>query len=259
MRTKGGFTESPFISFSIVYIYICIFVFITIFATSIEEHGYLNGVTPSELHCQCQIQRTGGQTDKLIPVYPPPTSLGGSIMIYVMMLTWPQCNVCVYLTNTSWPSDAIWCHRFGSTLVQEMASYLMATSHYLNQCWVIIGEIFWHSPGSNFTVSFQLLLHIRSLKIILFTITATSPRGQMGWNYTLTIDATSPRGQMSWNQNYSDVIMSTMASQITSLSIVYLTIYSGADQRIHQSSVSLAFVRGIHRWTGNSPHKGPVT
>ena len=35
--------------------------------------------------------------------------------------------------------------------------------------------------------------------------------------------------------------------------------YSGADQRKHQSSASLAFVRGIHRWPVNSPHKGPVT
>ena len=40
--------------------------------------------------------------------------------------------------------------------------------------------------------------------------------------------------------------MSTMASQITSLTIVYSTIYSGVDQRKHQSSASLAFVRGIH-------------
>ena len=46
---------------------------------------------------------------------------------------------------------------------------------------------------------------------------------------------------------YNDVIMSTMASQITSLTVVYLTVYSGADQRKHQSSASLAFVRGIHR------------
>ena len=53
--------------------------------------------------------------------------------------------------------------------------------------------------------------------------------------------------------------MSAMASQITNLTIVYLTIYSGADQRKHQSSASLAFVRGIHRWTVNSPHKWPVT
>ena len=50
-----------------------------------------------------------------------------------------------------------------------------------------------------------------------------------------------------------------MASQITSLMIVSSTIYSGADQRKHQSSASLVFVRGIHRWPGNSQHKRPVT
>ena len=60
-------------------------------------------------------------------------------------------------------------------------------------------------------------------------------------------------------KHYCDVITSTMASQITSGTIVYLTVYSGADQRKYQSSVSLAFVRGIHRWPVNSPHKGPVT
>ena len=59
--------------------------------------------------------------------------------------------------------------------------------------------------------------------------------------------------------HHSDVIMSAMASQITSLTIVYSTVYSGADQRKHQSSASLAFVRGIHRWPVNSQHKGPVT
>ena len=58
---------------------------------------------------------------------------------------------------------------------------------------------------------------------------------------------------------YCDVIMSTMASQITSLTIVYSIDYSGTDQRKHQSSASLAFVRGIHRWLVNPPHKGPVT
>ena len=57
----------------------------------------------------------------------------------------------------------------------------------------------------------------------------------------------------------SDVIMGMMTSQITSLTTVYTTIYSIADQRKHQSSASLAFVQGIHRWPANSPHKGPVT
>ena len=59
--------------------------------------------------------------------------------------------------------------------------------------------------------------------------------------------------------HYNDVIMGAMASQITSLTIVYSTVYSGADQRKYQSSASLAFVRGIHRWPVKSPHKGPVT
>ena len=59
--------------------------------------------------------------------------------------------------------------------------------------------------------------------------------------------------------HYNDVIMSTMASQITSLTIVYSTVYVGADQRKHQSSASLAFVRGIHQWPVNSLQKGPVT
>ena len=59
--------------------------------------------------------------------------------------------------------------------------------------------------------------------------------------------------------HYNDVIMGTMASQITSLTIVYSIVYSDADQRKHQSSASLAFVRGIHRGPVNSPHKWPVT
>ena len=67
---------------------------------------------------------------------------------------------------------------------------------------------------------------------------------------------------MIWTKpqcHYDDVIMSTIASQITSLTIVYSTVYSDADQRKHQSSASLAFVWGIHRGPVNSPHKWPVT
>ena len=58
---------------------------------------------------------------------------------------------------------------------------------------------------------------------------------------------------------YSDVIMSSMASQMTSFSNVCSTVCSGADQRKHQGSASVAFLRGIHLWPVVSPHKGPVT
>ena len=56
----------------------------------------------------------------------------------------------------------------------------------------------------------------------------------------------------------SGVIMSVMASPITGVSIVYSIVCSDADERKHQSSSSLAFVRGIHRWPGNSPYKASV-
>ena len=56
----------------------------------------------------------------------------------------------------------------------------------------------------------------------------------------------------------SDVIISAMASQSTGVSIVYSTVCAGADQRKHQRSASPAFMRGINRWPGNSPHKGLV-
>ena len=59
--------------------------------------------------------------------------------------------------------------------------------------------------------------------------------------------------------HYNDVTMDSIASQITSLTIAHSTVYSGADQRKHQSSAPLAFVRGIHRGPVNSPHKWPVT
>ena len=66
-----------------------------------------------------------------------------------------------------------------------------------------------------------------------------------------------------WHQlgrnHYSDIIMRTMGSQFSSVSIVYSTVYPGVDQRKHQSSASLAFVRGIHRWPLHSHQKGPVT
>ena len=52
--------------------------------------------------------------------------------------------------------------------------------------------------------------------------------------------------------------MSAMASQITGVSTVYSSLCPGADQRKHQNSASLAFVRGIHPWPVNSTHKGPV-
>ena len=79
----------------------------------------------------------------------------------------PQCGVTdwvimhVYwrnLTNSPpritidsfWPSDTILWQRSGSTLAQVMACCLTAPSHYLNQYWLIISEVWWHLYYGNF-------------------------------------------------------------------------------------------------------------
>ena len=72
------------------------------------------------------------------------------------------------------------------------------------------------------------------------------------WDSLLSnLEACSLAVLLPWTNHlpshYNDVIMTTMASQITSLKVAYSTVYSDADQRKHQSSASLAFVWGIHR------------
>ena len=54
-------------------------------------------------------------------------------------------------------------------------------------------------------------------------------------------------------------MMSAMAPQITGVTIIYPIVCSGTDERKHQSFASLAFVRGVHLWPMNWPHKTPVT
>ena len=66
-------------------------------------------------------------------------------------------------------------------------------------------------------------------------------------------------GEPFTSMHYDNVIMTMLASQITSLMVVYSIVYSGVNQRKHQSSASLAFVREIHRGPVNFPHKWPVT
>ena len=107
-----------------------------------------------------------------------------------------------------------------------MAWCRQATSHYLNQCW--------HSSMSPYGIT------------------------RCQW-VSLVLCITD--GLVTWFHfaHYSVVIMGMMASQIISVSKVYLTVYSGADQRKHQSSASLAFVWEIHWWPVNSPHKWSVT
>ena len=73
--------------------------------------------------------------------------------------------------NRLWPSDTIWWYRSGSTLARVIACCLMAPSHYLNQCWLIIHEAHWHLSEGNLTEKIPDVTHyevkITHLKIIL--------------------------------------------------------------------------------------------
>ena len=71
------------------------------------------------------------------------------------------------------------------------------------------------------------------------------PWGQGHMVTSIWVD--SGHGTVKQQPHYVDVTMGVIASQITSLTIVYSSVYSDADQRKHQSSASLVFVRGIHR------------
>ena len=61
-------------------------------------------------------------------------------------------------------------HESGSTLAQVMAWCLTAPSHNLNQCWLLISGVLWHSPEGNFTSMAQATIMYNNLKIILLKL-----------------------------------------------------------------------------------------
>ena len=82
------------------------------------------------------------------------------------------------LFNSLRPSDAIWRHRSGSTLARVMACCLTAPSHYLNQFWLIISKVLWHSSDGNFIRDTTVTIHYSWLENCLPKIILKSPRGQ---------------------------------------------------------------------------------
>ena len=109
-------------------------------------------------------------------------------------------------------------------------------------------------------MSYKISSRSRQLKWVSCTHTTTYIANKLKKvieRTNCTINTIDPSN--TFQAHYDDVIMDAMASRITSLMIVYSTVYSGADQSKHQSSASLAFVWGIHRGPVNSPHKWPVT
>ena len=79
-------------------------------------------------------------------------------------------------TNSLWHSDAIWRHRTGSTLTQVMACFLLAPSHNLNQCWLIISEVQWQSPEANSTRNSSAINYYNWLENNFEKMSFKSPR-----------------------------------------------------------------------------------
>ena len=77
--------------------------------------------------------------------------------------------------NSLWPNDAIRRHRSGSTLAQAMACRLMAPSHYLNQCWLIISKVHWHSSEGNFAKDTSATNHKNQLEITFLKLLSNLP------------------------------------------------------------------------------------
>ena len=82
------------------------------------------------------------------------------------------------LFNLLRPKYAIWRHRTGSTLAQVMACCLAAPSHYLNQCWLIVSKVHWHSNEGNLTQDTLTTNHLYYLENYLSKFSFKSPRSQ---------------------------------------------------------------------------------
>ena len=94
----------------------------------------------------------------------------------------PSSKVHVKIDDDSfdsfWPSDTIRRQRSGSTLAQVMVCCLTAPSHYLNQCWLIISEVQWHSYQCNFRRDAPTINHLNPFENYIFKISLKFPRGQ---------------------------------------------------------------------------------
>ena len=86
----------------------------------------------------------------------------GQPSCFSLDLACPELNQTIIkqvFVNSLGPSNAIRWQKTGSTLAQVMACCLTAPSHYLNQCWLIISEVQWHSYQGNFTRDASAINH----------------------------------------------------------------------------------------------------
>ena len=107
-------------------------------------------------------------TTGLYPSWPgsPHWHWGNDIMTSLSPCQWknPRELESMHHINSLWLSDAIWRQRSESTLAPVMAWCLTAPSHYLNQCWLIITKVEWHSSMDIFTRDNSAINHWNHLE-----------------------------------------------------------------------------------------------
>ena len=140
-----------------------------------------------------------------------------------------------------------------------MACHLAAASHHLIQYRNVVHCTPGNKPQWNLNRNLCIFIQENASENVVWKMAVFLSRAQCVFN-KINIFFIPRWCCVPHSANYyNDVIMGATVSQISSLAIIYWTAYSGADQRKHKSSASLAFVRGIHRGPVISPHKWPVT
>ena len=171
---------------------------------------------------------SGADRTQVGPMLAPWSLLSGAMSKLGKILSGPTCKLLLSLTIISYV-------------------YRSFIPNYINAMELPSDQTKWYTCDINiFHVCFEQFYGLNSDKtmvdIVKFVIQL--PFWHVFVSYRMIMNHWSNH---CTSQHYNDVIMGAIASQITSLTIVYSTVYSGADQRKHQGSASLAFVRGIHR------------
>ena len=134
---------------------------------------------------------------------------------------------------------------------------------HIFRCQLMQNDLFYQLMTSYRGIEYQFVHHIFDIRLTSGTGLGSGPG--VGWGLPLypftKIYSQGKKSRSHFDSlcHYSGVIMGAMATQITSISMVCSTVCSCAEKRKHQSSASQAFVRWIHGWQLNSPHKGPLT
>ena len=144
--------------------------------------------------------------------------------------------------NSLWPSDAIWRQIPRSTLAQVMACCLTAPSHYLNQCWLIINKVQWHSSECNFTRDASAITEI-SLKITYLNFCSNLPgANELTRRGTMTI----------WEGKYNNRYHLDKIFEMINCQIIYNTTSKSSSMEcsnasFYHSKCTCFWISFIHR------------